>query len=74
METAATWWKLAAHAKRIANEMPDSYSRAQMREIAMRYEALAKYVGRPGRSPVAVDYAVAASATSDRSRMADGAE
>jgi hypothetical protein len=74
METAATWLRLAAHATRIANEMPDSYSRAQMREIAVRYEALAKYAGRLGRHSVAVDYAVAASAAGDRTRMADGAE
>ena len=41
METPATWLKLAAHARAIANEMRDSRDEQTMREIANRYELLA---------------------------------
>jgi hypothetical protein len=51
MESANTWLQLAAHARRIANGMPDSHSMTLMREIAARYEALAKYARRLGPHP-----------------------
>jgi hypothetical protein len=56
METSATWLKLAAHARRIANDMRDPYSVTLMREIAARYEALAKHAGRLGRHRGGLDH------------------
>ena len=41
MENTATWLKLAAHARAIANEMRNSRDEQTMREIASRYELLA---------------------------------
>jgi hypothetical protein len=46
MECAATWLKLAAHATAIANDMRDSRNEQTMREIASKYELLAKRAGR----------------------------
>src|SRR5271165_4510900 len=56
MESAATWWKLAAHARRIAHNMRDPYSLTLMREIASRYEALARRAGGSGQHPGRQDH------------------
>jgi hypothetical protein len=45
MENAATWLKLAAHARAIANDMRDTLDEQTMREIASKYELLATRAG-----------------------------
>jgi hypothetical protein len=45
MDNPATWLKLAAHARAIANDMRDTRNEQTMREIASRYELLATRAG-----------------------------
>ena len=45
MDNSATWMKLAAHARAIANDMRDTRNEQTMREIAARYELVATRAG-----------------------------
>jgi hypothetical protein len=45
MENTATWLRLAAHARAIANDMRDTRDEQTMREIASKYELLATRSG-----------------------------
>lgn len=45
MENTATWLKLAAHARAIANDMRDTRDEQTMREIASKYELLVTRAG-----------------------------